>query len=61
VKDDPREFRERAAECERLAEEAVRLRDREIMLYAATRWRQMAAEEEARALRRQATARATRA
>jgi hypothetical protein len=44
----PSEFRERAAECERLAEEAFRPSDCAAMLDAAARWRQMADEEEAR-------------
>jgi hypothetical protein len=55
----PEEFREIAAKCERQAEEAVQPRDREIMLFAATRWRQMADEEEARRKIRQANAMAS--
>ncbi len=43
----PEEFRERAAECERLAQESFRPHDREVMLYAATRWRELADEEDA--------------
>jgi hypothetical protein len=41
-------FRQRAIECERLAEVSFRPHDREVMLYAAERWRQLADEEEAR-------------
>jgi hypothetical protein len=44
----PEEYRERAAECELLAQEAVRAHDREAMLYTAKRWRDLANEEEAR-------------
>jgi hypothetical protein len=43
-------FRHRAVECERLAEESFRPRDRQVMLRAAERWRQLADEEEARPL-----------
>jgi hypothetical protein len=49
------EFREIAAKCEREAENAGDPREREIMLFAATRWRQMADEEEARRKARRAT------
>jgi hypothetical protein len=41
-------FRQRAVECERLAEESFRPHDRQVMLYAAERWRELADEEEAR-------------
>jgi hypothetical protein len=42
------ECRERAADCERLATESRRPNDREAMLYAASRWRDIADEEENR-------------
>ncbi len=41
----PQYFREHAAECERLAKEAVDPHNREIFLYAAAKWRMLAAEE----------------
>jgi hypothetical protein len=44
-------FRQRAVECERLAEVSFRPHDREVMLYAAERWRELADEEEARTTR----------
>ena len=44
----PQEFRERAAECERLAASAPTPETRETMLYVASRWRAMAEEDEAR-------------
>ena len=44
-------FRERAEECEHLAEQSFRPHDRQVMLYAAERWRQLADEEEARTAR----------
>jgi hypothetical protein len=40
-------FRERAPECERLAEQSFRPHDRKVMVYAAERWRELADEEEA--------------
>jgi hypothetical protein len=39
-------FRERAAACERLAEKAEDSKSRETLLYVASRWRALAAEEE---------------
>jgi hypothetical protein len=44
----PQDFRERAAECERLAEKAIRPEYRETLLYVASRWRALAEEDEAR-------------
>jgi hypothetical protein len=44
----PQEYRERAADCERLAGEAARPHDREAMLYAAKRWHDLAEEEESK-------------
>jgi hypothetical protein len=44
----PQEFRERAEECERLAETATRPETRETMLYVAARWRALVEEDEAR-------------
>ena len=46
--DGPRYFRERAAECERLAEISRSPRDRETLLFVASRWRAMADEDERR-------------
>jgi hypothetical protein len=46
--DGPRIFRERAAECERLAAETKNPHDRETLLYVASRWRAMADEDERR-------------
>jgi hypothetical protein len=45
---EPQQFRERAAECERLAEIGTSHRDRETLLYVASRWRAMADEDERR-------------
>jgi hypothetical protein len=44
----PREFRQRAAECERLAELSRDANARETLLYVASRWRAMADEDENR-------------
>ena len=44
----PQAFRERAEECERLADEATSLSVRETMLYLAMRWRALADENEAK-------------
>lgn len=44
----PQDFRERAAECERLAELASRPETRETLLYVASRWLALAEEDEAR-------------
>jgi hypothetical protein len=41
-----REFRDRAAECEHMAEEATNAEDHERMLYIAARWRSLADEDE---------------
>lgn len=43
----PEDYRERAAECERLAEDATPTTC-ETMLYLANRWRALADEDEAR-------------
>jgi hypothetical protein len=43
----PEDYRERAAECKRLAEDATPT-TRETMLYLANRWRALADEDEAR-------------
>jgi hypothetical protein len=51
----PEEYRERAADCDRLALEARRPHDREAMQYAAQRWRDMAEEEESKARQRPRT------
>jgi hypothetical protein len=40
------EFRDRAAECEHMAEEATNAENRERMLYLANRWRSLADEGE---------------
>jgi hypothetical protein len=45
---EPQEFRERAAECERLAKVSTSRRDRETLLFVASRWRAMADEDERR-------------
>ena len=45
---EPQEFRDRAAECERLAELGTNRRDRETLLYVASRWRAMADEDDRR-------------
>jgi hypothetical protein len=42
----PQDFRERAAECERLAETAKNPATRETLLYLASRWRALAEEDE---------------
>ena len=47
-RDGPRYFRERAAECERLAAECVDPRARETLRYVASRWRALADEDERR-------------
>jgi hypothetical protein len=44
----PEEFRERAANSERLAETAILLEEREVLLRIASRWRAMAEETEKR-------------
>jgi hypothetical protein len=44
----PQDFRDRAAECERLAVEATNPAVRETMLYVASRWLALAAEDEKR-------------
>jgi hypothetical protein len=44
----PEEFRERAAECERLAAETKNPHYRETLLYVASRWRAIAGEDERR-------------
>jgi hypothetical protein len=43
----PQDFRDRAAECERLASEAGNPRVRETLLYVAATWRRLAKEDEA--------------
>jgi hypothetical protein len=43
----PKELRERAAECERVAEKATSPEVREILLYAAARWLALAEQDEA--------------
>jgi hypothetical protein len=48
VAETPQDFRDRAAECERLAEKATQPEPRETMLYVASRWRALAEEDEAR-------------
>jgi hypothetical protein len=40
------EFRDRAAECEHMAEEATNAENHERMLYVAARWRSLADEHE---------------
>jgi len=47
----PPDFRDRAAECDRLAATALNPKTRETMLYIASRWRALADENEARASR----------
>jgi hypothetical protein len=42
----PQYFRERAAECQRLAEEIADPKNRETLLYVATRWRALADEDD---------------
>ena len=42
----PRDYRRRAAECEKLAAETRDLRIRETMLYVTSRWIAMAEEDE---------------
>jgi hypothetical protein len=44
----PQDFRERAATCERLAETAMLLEEREVLLRIASRWRALAEEDEKR-------------
>jgi hypothetical protein len=44
----PQEFRQRAAECERLAAIGINTSARETLLYVAAGWRAMADEEEHR-------------
>jgi len=39
---DPRNFLDRAAECERMADEAGNTNDRDTMLHLASRWRSLA-------------------
>ena len=48
----PQELRDRAADCERQAAETTLPRVRETLLYVAARWRELADEDEARALSR---------
>jgi hypothetical protein len=43
----PQDYRDRANECERQADSAVGPETREILLYLAKRWRDLAAEDEA--------------
>jgi hypothetical protein len=43
-----REYRDRAAACERLADDAVSPETRETMLYLAMRWRTLADEADAK-------------
>jgi hypothetical protein len=42
----PEELRERAAECDRLAQQTVRPQDCERLRHTARRWRDLADEEE---------------
>jgi hypothetical protein len=42
----PQDFRDRAVNCEHLAETATSPEMREVMLYVASRWRLLAREEE---------------
>jgi hypothetical protein len=51
----PAEFRARAAECERLANEAGNPSARETLLYVASRWFAMAKEDEQRIARLKGT------
>jgi hypothetical protein len=44
----PQDYRDRAIECERQAEVATGPETREILLYLAKRWRDLAAEDEAK-------------
>ena len=44
----PQDYRDRAAECERLAADMWEPRARETLLYVASRWRAMANADEAR-------------
>ena len=44
----PQDYRERANACERQAESATHPATREILLYLAKRWRDLAAEDEAK-------------
>jgi hypothetical protein len=43
----PQDYRDRAHECERQADSATTAETREILLYLARRWRDLAAEDEA--------------
>ena len=43
----PQDYRDRATDCERVAQEAVSQETREIMVYLAERWRVLADEVEA--------------
>ena len=43
----PETFRDRAEECERLADRAIKPETRELMLYLAMRWRALADGDEA--------------
>ena len=52
--DEPRIFRERAAECERLAQMSASRRARETLLFVASRWRAMAEVHERRLERQSA-------
>jgi hypothetical protein len=47
-RDKPQEFRQRAAECERLAELSRDSNARETLLFVASRWRAMADDDENR-------------
>jgi hypothetical protein len=46
----PQDFRDRADECERLAETATSPEIRETMIYVASRWRALAEGDEKRQL-----------
>jgi hypothetical protein len=48
VAETPQDFRDRAANCERLAETAMLLEEREVLLRFASRWRARAEKDEAR-------------
>jgi hypothetical protein len=48
VAETPQDFRDRAAECERLAATATNPEARETMIYVASRWRALAEEDEKR-------------
>ena len=44
----PQDYRDRANECERQADSATNRETQEILLYLAKRWRDLAAEDEAK-------------